>query len=184
MKYFLIIPLFLINNANAAFYINTMSGYSTSTDSKTASSASNTSNHLFIGSGLGIKQHVFIGQNITISSQEIKLATTNKLSITELGPKLIWYFDDDNVFFTSLIWNPYAKGSRIIDGVSEDISGTSYLIALGAELKINNNFHMGGSFNYKSLVISKSINASNVASVVSNTYASINPMINLSFRFH
>ena len=183
MKLFLAILAFLINNAHAAFIINTMSAYSTSSDSKTSSSTSSTSNHFFIGASIGAKQHMFVGQNITIATQEIKTATTNKLAMTELGPRLVYYFDDGNVFYSTLSWNPYAKGTRTINGVSEDISGFSYFIGVGAELKINHNFHIGGSLNYKSLSISKAISTSLVASTVSNTYASIDPMINLSFRF-
>lgn len=180
----LIVSLFfLINTANAAFMFDTMSGFTTTTDSKTTTDTSDVTNHLFIGASLGARQRTFIGQNITFFTHQVKKATTDKVSTLELGPRVTWFFTDENVFYVSLGWNPYAKGTRTLSGVSEDISGFSLLGSLGAEVKINKNFHIGGSLNYHSLKISKAISSANVATTVSDTYNSMMPMLNLSFRF-
>lgn len=173
----------LTNAAHAAFMIDTMSGFFTTSDSKTSTNTSDTSNHIFVGASLGARQQFFIGQNITLFSHQVKKTTTDKVSTTELGPRFTYFFSEDNVFYTSLGWNPYAKGKRTVNSVTEDISGYSFLASLGAEMKINKNFHIGGSLNYHSLKISKAINSANQASTVSNSYSSMMPMINLSFRF-
>lgn len=183
MKKILFASLFLINTTHAAFIIDTMTGFSTSSDSKTATNISDVSNHIFIGASIGAKQRTFIGQNVTIFTHQLKSSTTNKVNTLELGPRLTYFFSEENVFYGTLGWNPYAKGKRTIGSTTEDISGYGLLAGLGAEVKINRNFHIGGSLNYHSLSISKAISASNVATTVSDTYTSLMPMLNLSFRF-
>ncbi|MDD4974615.1 MAG: outer membrane beta-barrel protein [Bacteriovorax sp.] len=183
MNKILLASLFFINTAHAAFMIDTMSGYSSSTDSKTTTDISDVSNHIYIGASLGVKQKFFIGQNITLFTHQLKAATTNKVNTLELGPRLTYFFSEENVFYGTLGWNPYAKGKRTVSSVTDDISGYGLLVGLGAEVKINRNFHIGGSLNYHRLSISKAISASNVATSVSDTYSSLMPMINLSFRF-
>lgn len=183
MKTFLFAIFFLMNSAHAAFMMSTTSGYSSSTDSNTTTKISDMTNHIFIGASLGVKQRLFVGQNITIFTQQVQTATTNKVNTLELGPRLTYFFDDGNVFYGTLGWNPYAKGKRTIGSTTEEISGFGLLVGLGAEVKINRSFHIGGSLNYKSLTISKSISEANVAAEVSDTYTSLMPMINLSFRF-
>jgi hypothetical protein len=176
--------LFLIaSSAHAAFMFDTMTGFSTTSDSKTQTDTSDITNHIFLGASIGQKQKTFIGQNVTFFNHQLKQTTTDKISTMELGPRLTYFFTEENVFYVSLAWNPYAKGSRSINGATEDISGFSFLASLGAEVKINKNFHIGGSLNYHTLKISKAISSSNVATTVSDTYASMMPMLNLSFRF-
>lgn len=184
MKKILFALLFVINSAHAAFMIDTMTGFTTTTDSKTTTNTSDVSNHIFIGASLGARQRAYIGQNITIFNHQIKQTTTDKINTLELGPRFTYFFTDENVFYVTLGWNPYAKGKRTVSSITEEISGYALLAGLGAELKINRNFHIGGSLNYHSLNISKAISASNVATTVSDKYSSLMPMINLSFRFH
>lgn len=175
--------LTLTTGVQASFMFNTMTGYSTSSDSKTTTDISDLSNHFFLGASIGSKDRLFVGQNITIFNHQIKTTTTDKVNTLELGPRLVYFFTDENVFYGTLGWNPYAKGNRTVAGATEEISGYGLLAGLGAELKINRNFHIGASLNYHTLSVSKAINSANVASTVSDTYSSVMPMINLSFRF-
>ncbi|MFA6236203.1 MAG: outer membrane beta-barrel protein [Bacteriovorax sp.] len=183
MKKLLIVAFFSTNVAHAAFMLSTMTGYTSSSDSKTSTDISDISNHIFLGASLGVKQQLFVGQNVTIFTHQIKTTTTDKINTLELGPRLIYFFTPENVFYGTIGWNPYAKGKRTISGVTDEISGYGLLVGTGVEVKINRNFHIGGSINYKSLNISKSISASNVATEESETYTSLMPMLNLSFRF-
>ena len=48
IKKTLTIIVFLMNSAHAAFMINTMTGYTSSNDSKTTTDISGISNHVFI----------------------------------------------------------------------------------------------------------------------------------------
>jgi hypothetical protein len=139
-------------------------------------------NHIFVGASFDSKEKIVVGQNISLVSNQFKTTTTDKISTTELGPRLNYYFNDEKNYFVSFAWNPYAKGTRTVAGVSEEISGWSYLMAVGATLKMGNNFFMGASLNYHSLAITKSI-ASNTATTVNNAYSSLMPMLNISLRF-
>lgn len=187
MKIKLILTFLLFNcsndNAFAAFMIDTMTGYSSSTDSQTSTNTSDVTNHIFIGASLGAKQRFYVGQNVTLFNHSVKKTTTDKINTLELGPRVTYFFSEENVFYTTFGWNPYAKGKRTIGSTTEEISGFGLLAGIGAELKINRNFHIGGSLNYKSLSITKAISTTNVATTESDTYTSIMPMLNLSFRF-
>lgn len=182
IKYLLLLN-FLINTSHAAFMIDTNTSYSSSNDTKTKAALSDMSNHIFIGASLGAKQQLYVGQNVTSFTHQLKTTSTDKINTLELGPRLIYFFTDENVFYATLGWNPYAKGKRTVSGSTDQISGFGLLGGIGAELKINRNFHVGASFTYKSLNISESINSSNVAKKESNTYTTMMPMLNLSFRF-
>jgi len=184
MKKIIFLILFVTQSAHAAFLIENTSSFTSSTDSKTSTSLSDLSNHLFIGASIGSKQQTFIGQNISYLTGQIQSTATNKINTLELGPKIIYFFSEDNVFYTALGWNPYAKGTRTVSGVSSEVSGWAYLASLGAELKINRSFHIGASLNYHSLSITKSISSSNVATTTSDAYTSLMPMINFSLHFH
>ncbi len=185
MKKILFLLFFISTSSQAAFVIETMSGYSSSTNkTATTTTVSDVHNHFFVGASLGQKQRAYIGQNISLISQSIKTATENKFSTTELGPKFTYYFSDENVFYVSFAWNPYAKGTRTTAGIAEDISGWSYMATYGAALKISNSFHLGVSLNYHALNVTEKVNASNVTSKITDSYTSLMPMITLSFRFH
>lgn len=184
MKKIFLALFFVVNSAHAAFMIDTITGFSSSTDSKTSSKTSDISNHTFIGASIGAKQRAYIGQNITYFSQQLTTATVNKINTLELGPRLVYFFTDENVFYVTVGWNPYAKGKRTVGTVTEDVSGYALMGGMGAEVKVNRNFYIGGSLNYHSLNISKAISASNVATTASDKYNSLMPMINLSLRFH
>jgi hypothetical protein len=172
------------STAHAGFMIETMSGFNSSSDSNTSTTITDSSNHIFVAASLGQKARLYIGQNISLISQQIKTTNTNKISTTELGPRMTYFFSDDNMFYFTAAWNPYAKGTRTVSSVSSDISGWSYLAGLGAELKVNRAFKIGGSLNYHALNVTKSIDSSNVATEVSHSYTSLMPMINLCLSFH
>jgi hypothetical protein len=169
--------------AQAGFMIETMSGYNSSTDSNTSTTITDTNNHIFVAASLGQRARLYIGQNISLISQQIKTTNTDKISTTELGPRMTYFFSDDNMFYFTAAWNPYAKGKRTVANVDTDISGWSYLAGLGAELKVNRVLKIGGSLNYHALNITKSIDSSNVATEVSHSYTSLMPMINLCLAF-
>jgi hypothetical protein len=184
MKKIIVLLFFIASSAQAAFLIETMSGYSSNTNTTASeTSSSDIHNHLLIGASIGQKQRFYIGQNISIISQSIKNSGENKYSSTELGPRLTYYFNDENVYYVSMGWNPYAKGTVSVSGVSDKFSGWSYMGTLGAAVKINNNFHLGVSLNYHTLSVTEKVNSSNVTSKVSETYNSMMPMITLSLRF-
>ena len=143
------------------------------------------SNRAFLGASLDDAGKFYFGQNISSFSREFKVTSgTSELSVLELGPRVQLYFNDMKTIFITLAWNPYLKGDRTnTTGASEEISGSSILGAIGYQMKLSKKFHLGGTLNYHSISISKSTDSSNVESDVSQSYSSIYPMIELSFRF-
>lgn len=175
--------LFLSIPAHADWMIALNSGYHSSTDGNSKYKFDDMINHLFIGASVGVKGKLYIGQNVTHQSTNYKTTSTSKISTLELGPRINYYFNTDKTILLMLAWNPYAKGTRTTAaGASQDISGYSFLAGLGYEIKLNKGFFLGASIMYHGLNITKS-ETSNVSTEVSESYSSITPMINMSFRF-
>lgn len=175
--------IFISSLAWARFEIQTSSGYDSYSDGKSKNTFSNMSNHLFIGASLDLKQKLLIGNNVSQVSVGLKSNNNDTFSVLEVGPKVLYYFDEDYLFYTAVAWNPYVKGDRKVAGAaSETISGWGYLATFGASMKINRNFAMGFSINYHSISITESV-VSTTASEVSESYSTIMPMINFTLRF-
>ena len=184
MKKIIILLLTIFaSNVHAGFMLQTMSGYNSSSDSNTSTTITDTHNHVYVAAGIGQRSRLYIGQNISIISQQLKTTNTNKISTTELGPRITLFFNDENTFYFTAAWNPYAKGKRTVANVETDISGWSYLAGMGAELKVSRILKIGASVNYHALNVTKSINSANVATELTDSYTSLMPMINLCLSF-
>ncbi len=182
-KLLYLIFFLLANIAQARFEIQTSSGYDTYSDGKSKNTFSNMTNHLFIGASLDLKQKLLIGNNVSQVSVGLKSSNNDTFSVLEVGPKILYYFDEDYLFYTAIAWNPYVKGDRKVAGAaSETISGWGYLATFGASMKINRNFAMGFSINYHAISINESV-VDTTASEVSESYSTIMPMINFTLRF-
>lgn len=174
---------YFLPNAHGSFMVSMNSGYHSNSDGKNNYSFKDMTHHFFLGAGLGSKDQLFLGQNITSLSTEYKTSATTKISTLELGPRLIYYFNADKNILLTLAWNPYAKGERTtLAGATQDISGSSLMAGLGLELKMSQSFYLGASLMYHSLSVSK-YEVNKVSTEVSESYTSITPMMNLCFRF-
>lgn len=182
-KFILLLPLLTIMPAHAGFLLGLNSGYHSSSDGNTNFTFNDMINHGFIGASVGSKDQLYLGQNISYQTTTYKTTGNDKISTMELGPRLNYYFNADKTVLFMLAWNPYAKGTRTTSaGASQDVSGWSYLAGLGYEIKINRTFYVGASLMYHAINITK-YEVSNTSTNVSQSYTSISPMINMSFRF-
>lgn len=179
----LVATFWLSSAARADFKIDLNTGFNSYSDGANEFEFTDMTNHIYIGASVGSKDQLYIGQNITIYSNEFKTATTTDVSTLELGPRFTYYFSQDKTVFVTFAWNPYAKGTRTtLAGVSEDISGSSLLGGIGYELKLSRNFFLGASLMYHSLSVSKA-EVNNASREVSESYTSMTPMITLGLRF-
>lgn len=139
----------------------------------------------FVGAGLGNKGRLYFGQFISQYGREFtNSGETGSFSVLELGPKFQYYFSDSQTIYMGLNWNPYVKGEKTVAGVTNDISGSSYILTLGYHLKLSRVFNLGASVNYHNVSISKETDSTtNVESDISKAYTAIYPMIEMSFRF-
>jgi len=169
--------------AHADFLLGINSGYHSSSDGSTKFTFNDMINHGFVGASIGSKGQLYIGQNFSYQTTTYKTTGTDKISALELGPRLNYYFNADKTVLLMLAWNPYAKGTRTTSaGATQDVSGWSYLAGLGYEIKINRAFYVGASIMYHSINLTK-YEVDSTSTEVSQSYTSISPMINMSFRF-
>lgn len=179
----LLATLFISNGALADFKIDLNTGFNSYTDGANNFEFSDMTNHIYFGASIGSKDQLYIGQNISIYSNEFTTSTATEVSTLELGPRFTYYFSQDKTVFVTFAWNPYAKGERTtLAGTTEDISGSSLLGGIGYELKVSRNFFLGASIMYHSLSVSKA-EVDNASREVSESYTSTTPMITMGLRF-
>lgn len=172
--------------AMAAFNIELYGNYTSDTDNVDNEAYSKSYYGIFLGASLDSKQVLYFGQSVMLHTRSIKgSSSTNagSISVTELGPRFTLFFGDTQSWALTVVWNPYAKGTRQRAGSTEDISGWSYLASFGYQLKLSKGFALGANVSYHALNISTSTDTANLESEVSHSYTSIIPMITISFKF-
>lgn len=176
--------LFLSGAGQAAFLIDLSTNYHSDEDNVSTFSYSRFDYRGLIAASLDSKQQFYFGQNISQFGRDFKNgAVTGKYSVLELGPRFQYYFSGERAFFISAAWNPYVQGSRTVDSTEEDISGSSYFVSLGWQLKLSRSLSIGASVNYHTISISKETDTNNVETDVTNSYTTIYPMLEFSIRF-
>lgn len=158
--------------------------YTSDTDTQKSFEYARINGALFIGASVGKKDKFYIGQNISIytRSDNQEGLENSEISVTEIGPKFLYYFSENKNLYFSGTWNPYAKGERKSTETNK-ISGWSYNIALGYQLKINRFFYLGANLNYHNLNITTQTDSNNQETEVSHSFTSIIPMLELVLHF-
>lgn len=191
MKKTLLVAIFFISifhhkTVSASFFIQHSTSYYTHDDNVDELKYLKMNNFSFIGASLDKKRSFFLGQSLHIWNKEHKDSndsTQSTISITELGPRALLFLDDSKSWVISGTFNPYAKGTRTVKGISQEVSGMSYLVSFAYQIKVTKKFHLGASVNYHSLSISKKV-VSEQETSTSDTYTNIIPMLDLSIRFN
>ncbi len=138
---------------------------------------------MFIGGSLNDRKTFFFGWNINSWSSEGKTGTTeNQYSMLEMGPKLLWFLNENYNVYVAAEWNPYARGDRKLGAVNEDISGQSYGASLGYRFRISRFIGLGAGIHYQSTSIDEAKVGSNEKNVSDNV-SHIMPMLQLSAMF-
>lgn len=182
-KLLILFSLIISLEADAAFMLEYAFNYISDSDNVDNFAFDKLDNRFFFGASLD-DQKLYFGFNYLMFSRDVKSnGSTDTLSTTEIGPKIIWFLGDRGSIYISAGWNPFAKGERKRSNTSEDIDGSSLMGALGYQLKLTKRFYLGASINYHSLSISKATDSSNQETTVSNNYTTIYPMIEMSLRF-
>jgi len=186
MKFFLlIILLFLTFSAPAAMYTHYSFFYYSDSDTDQKFKYNSMRNSLMIGAELSKDSNFVIGWNGLMWTRDYKAsssATKVPVSMTELGPRIIYFWGDERIFYNSVIWNPYAKGTRTISGAKEEISGYSYLASAGFAYKITKIFRGGFALNYHGLQISQKT-IGTTTTKLTQSYTTIYPSVEFSYLF-
>lgn len=178
---FLLIPCSL----HASLYIQHSLFYHTHDDDAENFNYSRMNNYLFIGASIDKKKKFYLGQSVHIWSKEHQAdssSQTSEISITELGPRFIWFLNDAKTWRIGGAWHPYAKGDRTIDGENQEVSGSSYMGSIAYHFKLSKRFYMGGSINYHAYTVDSKV-VENTEEDVSESYTAIMPMLEFSIRF-
>jgi hypothetical protein len=179
--------LLLTNNfAQASLFFQESANYMSDSDTSGQKlNYTNLKSVTLIGAEFLKSRQGIIGQNIIYSTRDAKedySGKTTSLKMLELGPRFQFFFDEPKTSYISFTFNPYAKGKRVILGETETVSGTSFLINMGYQLKITKSIFAGLSVNYHSLSLStKTIDTTETK--ISESYSTIYPMIEFSVRF-
>lgn len=187
MKSFLIIFLLILSlKAKAQLFFQNTTNYQTDSDSSTQKlNYSNLKNITFLGAHFGKSRQQVIGQNIVYWSRGAKESFSGKqstMTMLELGPRIQWFMNDGRNAYLTAAYNLYAKGTRVMDGVSEEVSGTSYNLGFGVQLKMNNSCYIGASINYHSLTLAKKT-IGTTETKISDSYTNVFPALEFSLRF-
>ena len=143
-------------------------------------------NMVLLGATIGKKDNLVIGQSIMSWNKEHKggsSLTAVDIALLELGPRVVWYLNDNKTVAFSGAWHPYVKGERKnSSGVSEDLSGSSIHAAMIYQFKVNKTFFIGASLNYHSVSIAEKTVGTTLTKV-SEKYTDIYPAFDISLRF-
>ncbi|MFL5785755.1 MAG: outer membrane beta-barrel protein [Bacteriovoracaceae bacterium] len=185
MRAFLILLCLLPFAAHARLIINYDLNYSSqSSDSNNVKSDQSRVFHkVFIGGSLNDRKTFFFGWNINKWSSEGKNGTQKQdFSMLEMGPKLLWYLNENYNWFVNAEWNPYAKGDRKIGTVSEKTSGSSYGGGIGYRFRLSRFVGLGAMIQYQATNISEAKVGNNEKNV-SDSISHVMPMLELSAMF-
>jgi hypothetical protein len=182
MKYLLLILAIFPMTSKASFIFNYGLNYSAENDSSdTEYDKSRMFHKVLIGGSINGKKTLFFGWNINSWSSAISYNGGNEddYSMQEMGPKIIWFLNENYNVYLSAEWNPYAVGTRNKAGIESDIQGSSTDFALGYRFKISRLFGLGAGIHYHNLAL-KEQEINNTTSSLSDKVTNIMPMLELS----
>ena len=141
--------------------------------------------HLLLGASFGKGGKWVVGQNI-VSGTRVAYDSANSqedtLKLLELGPKVQYFLTTSRQSYVALTYNLYAKGTRTLAGVSQDVQGTSTIFSFGHQLKLSRMIYVGFSINYHAISITEQ-KVGTTATDVAQKYTMIYPAFEFSMRF-
>jgi hypothetical protein len=135
---------------------------------------------IFLGASIDGGQKLIFGWNINSwSSTVTKDEAQDEYSVLEMGPKFLWFMNENKNFYTSIEWNPYATGTRTKSNDEKDITGTSVGFSFGYRFRLSKNFGLGASLNYHALSLKKET-LDSTESTISDKITNLMPMLEIS----
>lgn len=181
MRTLLLLILIFPFNTQASFLMNYGINYSSETeDSDNEYKKSRTFHKLLLGASVNQRKTLYFGWNINSWSSSLsKFSQEDNYSLTEMGPRMLWYTSDAYRWYLSLEWNPYVRGKREKSDISRDLSGSSYGVGIGYRYRISRLFGIGASLNWHKVKFDEeTINSTENS--ISDSMSHIMPMLELS----
>lgn len=153
MRFLALLMLLLPLTSHANFIFSYGLNYSSLTEtSDTEYASSRTFHDLFLGASVNGGKTVFFGWNINSWSSSLSYAGGEEetYSLQEMGPKILWYFNDAYNWYVTAEWNPYATGTRNKVGQEGEITGSSTSFGLGYRFRLSRIVGLGAGLHYHS----------------------------------
>jgi hypothetical protein len=181
MKKWLLLSLLLPSLAHARFILQYSLNYSSDKEeADTEVESSKTFHKIFLGASVNNKRTFFFGWNINSWSTTFETgAIESEFSMTEMGPRFVYFFSEEYQWYLTGEWNPYAKGERITD----EISGNSTSLGLGYRFKVNRYIGLGAGIHYHALSVKES-KVDSTENDVSEKRTTLMPMLELTILTH
>lgn len=182
MKVLFLLVLLIPSIARANMLLQYALNYSSETDGTSDDDyeKTRTFHKIFIGASINGKKTLFFGWNINSwSSSLTKVSDEETYKMLEMGPRLVYFFDQDYRFYLSAEWNPYAKGDRDKTGTSAEVTGSSLGFGAGYRFKLSRIVGLGASLNYHTLTL-KEEKIGSTEDDITDKMTNIMPMLELT----
>jgi hypothetical protein len=183
MKLLFALMLMLPSISFGSFIFNYNLNYSSESESSDAEySTSKTFHKILLGGAINRNKTLYLGWNINYWNSNISYngGDDDNYSLQEMGPRLVWFLNENYNWYLGVEWNPYAVGTRKKVGVESDISGSSTVLSLGYRFKLSNTMGVGAGLHYHTLSL-KEEKINDAASTSSDSISNIMPMLEFSF---
>lgn len=170
-----VLPVFEAN----VFYFSDAFGYSEATKSY-----GRTFWDIMVGMPLNKKGYWVLGWNYdSMSFTDTPGDTPETLTITDMGPKLMYYIDKERTWVIGLTYNLITKGAYNGGAETTEMRGTSLRAEFGYTPHMTENLLMGAKLNYyKASLIEEVINQTELVKTT-NSRTAIYPVFTIVYRF-
>jgi hypothetical protein len=136
----------------------------------------------FFGGSINGAKTLYFGWSINSWGSELKPATGDRstYSLLEMGPKIIWFANDNYNLYFSAEWNPYTRGERTIGGQKREVlSGNSMSAGIGYRFRLSRLVGLGAGIHYHAFEPGEE-NVAGATTKSGDKFSNIMPMLELS----
>ena len=138
---------------------------------------------VMIGAGLDRRGKFVLGWNYSSFSFEDDPGDAEvTVAVTDMGPRIVYYFDKELTFNLALTYNLITNGSYNSDTVETELRGTSYRAEIGYTPKITESLFIGAKLQYYVVSVAEEIDETTIEEVSYNR-TFIYPTFTLTYRF-
>jgi|GEM_PF-5968223 len=139
---------------------------------------------LSVGMPVTKKNRFLIGWNYASYTFTETTSTETSLKVTDMGPKLTYYFDKDRTWVASFTYNLITKGGYTGAGAAEtELRGTSMKVEAGYMPQMWSSVFMGAKLNYYKASFKEEITGQTALAQVTHSRAVIYPTFAVTFRW-
>ena len=186
MNFFSLVFLMLFSASSQALVIFDANVFYFTDDFTTdvSASAKRTLWDLSLGMNLSKKGRIVLGWNYASSSfEDTADSETTTLTISDMGPKLSYFFDKEYVWSLGFTYNLITKGNYDDNGTTKEFRGTSMKVDFGYTPSISENFSIGVKLNYYKPAFNEQISGETTLAAVSYSRTSIYPSMAFNYRW-